>query len=233
MLVIPSIDVEGGRSRVVFWPGASVGVGVPTDRPDRIAERFVAAGAPVIHLVDLDGARSGSPVNTATISAIAARVATPLQVAGGMEGADNIRLAFAAGATRVVLAMGVADRPELLAECLSVAGDWLAIGLDPREDRIAEYPWHRPRPPSLDALVAELIGAGVRRFVMSHGGARPDVEFLGRLTGAHDADFFVAGGVSDLADVARLRESGIAGIILGEALLSGRIDYSAALEAAA
>ncbi len=233
MLVIPSIDVEGGRSRVVFWPGASAGVGVPTDRPDRIAERFVAAGAPVIHLVDLDGARSGAPVNTATISAIATRVATPLQVAGGMEGADNIRLAFAAGATRVVLAMGVADRPELLAECLSIAGDWLALGLDPREDRLAEFPWRRPHAPSLDALVAELVDAGVRRFILGHGGARPDVELLGRLTAAHDADFLVAGGVSDLAGIARLRESGIAGIILGEALLSGRIDYSAALEAAA
>jgi phosphoribosylformimino-5-aminoimidazole carboxamide ribotide isomerase len=233
MLVIPAIDVEAGRSRVVFWPGASAGVGAPTDRPDRIAERFVAAGAPVIHVVDLDGARAGVPTNTAVISAIAARVATPLQVAGGMEGADHIRLAFAAGATRVVLSMGVADRPELLAECLAVAGDWLAVGLDPREDRIAAFPWRRPRPPSLDALVGDLVRAGVRRFVLGHGGADPDVRMLARLTAAHDADFLVAGGASDLAGIARLRDAGVAGIILGEALLSGRIDYSAALETAA
>ncbi|MEI8333811.1 MAG: HisA/HisF-related TIM barrel protein [Chloroflexota bacterium] len=234
MLVIPSIDVENGRSRVVSWAGTSAGPGTPTDRPERIAERFVAAGAPVIHLVDLDGARSGAPANTAAISAIAARVATPLQVAGGMEGAASIRLAFAAGATRVVLAMGVADRPELLAACLAVAGDWLALGLDPRPERLAAYPWQsRTAPATLDALVGDLVGAGVRRFVLAHGGARPDVGVLGRLVAAHDADFLVAGGVSDLAGIARIRDAGISGIILGEALLSGRIDYSAALEAAA
>ncbi|HEX7495335.1 MAG TPA: HisA/HisF-related TIM barrel protein, partial [Candidatus Limnocylindrales bacterium] len=62
MLVIPSIDVENGRSRLVYWPGAAAGVGSPTDRPERIAERFVAQGAQLIHFVDMDGARAGRPV---------------------------------------------------------------------------------------------------------------------------------------------------------------------------
>ena len=63
MQVIPAIDVEAGRSRVVFWPGASSGVGAPTDRPERIAERFVELGARVVHVVDFDGARTGAPGN--------------------------------------------------------------------------------------------------------------------------------------------------------------------------
>ena len=61
MRVIPAIDLEKGRSRIVFWPGASAGIGTPTDRPDRIAERFVALGAPVVHVVDFDGARAAFP----------------------------------------------------------------------------------------------------------------------------------------------------------------------------
>ena len=101
--VIPAIDLEGGRSRLVYWPGAAAGVGAPTDRPDRIAERFVALGARLIHLVDFDGARSGAPANLEAVGSIAARIAVPLQVAGGVDSADAIRLAFAAGATRVVL----------------------------------------------------------------------------------------------------------------------------------
>jgi phosphoribosylformimino-5-aminoimidazole carboxamide ribotide isomerase len=232
--VIPSIDLANGRSRVVFWPGVAAGVGAPTDRPDRIAETFVELGARVIHVVDFDGARTGQPANLEAIGAIASRVAVPIQVAGGLEGADNIRLAFAAGATRVVLAMSVADDPSLLAACLGVAGDWLAVGLDPRPERLAAFPWQRASPPaSVESLVDELVARGVRRFVLSHGGADPDVELLGRLARSTDADFLVAGGASDLDGVRRLRDAGVAGIILGQALLSGAVDFSQALEAAA
>ncbi len=233
MDVIPAIDVAGGRSRVVYWPGASAGVGAPTDHPDRIAEQLVAQGARILHLVDFDGARRAAPVNLEAVGLVAARVAVPLQLAGGLEEADHVRLAFAAGATRVVLSVAIVERPEVLRDCLSVAGDWLAVGLDPRPDRIAAFPWRRSRPPTLDGLVEELVGLGVRRLVLSHGGATADPELLETLVGRHDADILVAGGVGDLDGVRRLRDAGVAGIILGEALLTGAIDLPSALEAAA
>ena len=232
MLVIPSIDVENGRSRLVHWPGAAAGVGSPTDRPERIAERFVAQGAKMIHVVDMDGARSGRPANLEAMGRVASRVAVPLQVAGGMEGADNIRLAFASGATRVVVSMAVADDPGLLHACLDVAGDWLAVGLDPRPNRIAAYPWHRPAPPRLTDLAGELVDHGVRRLVLSHGGAVPDLEFLAGLARTLRAELFVAGGSVDIDAIKSLRDAGIAGIILGEPLLSGAVDFARALEAA-
>jgi phosphoribosylformimino-5-aminoimidazole carboxamide ribotide isomerase len=233
MQVIPAIDLEGGRSRIVSWPGAAAGVGAPTDRPDRIAERFAALGAPVIHLVDFDGARSGTPANLEAIGAIAARIAVPLQVAGGVDSADAIRLAFAAGATRVVLTTAIADRADDLRACLAVAGDWLAVGLDPRPERLAAFPWRRTAQPTLRDLIGELIGAGVARFVLSHGGTEPDLALTRDLVASYDAEILVAGGVHDLDGLRRLRDSGVGGVILGEALLSGAIDYPAALEAAA
>ena len=234
MQVIPAIDLERGRSRVVYWPGAAAGIGAPTDRPDRIAERFVAMGAPLVHLVDFEGARTGVPGNLDAVGAIASKVAVPLQVAGGVDGPDQIRLAFAAGATRVVLAMGIVDRPDDLRACLAVAGDWLAVGLDPRPDRFTAFPWRRPLPPpTLEALVGELVGHGVTRFVLTHGGAEPDATRTAALIRSYDADFLVAGGVRDVSGLRRIRDSGVAGVILGEALLSGTIDYPAALEAAA
>ena len=189
--------------------------------------------ARVIHVVDFDGARTGAPRNLEAIGQIASRVAIPIQLAGGLEGADQIRLAFAAGATRVVLAMEVADDPPRLAECLAVAGDWLAVGLDPRPERLAAYPWRRSEAPTFAGLVDELTARGVRRFVLSHGGSEPDVSSLSRLALLQGVDFFVAGGVADLDGVRRLRDAGIAGIILGQALLSGTIEFTAALEAAA
>lgn len=233
MQIIPAIDLEGGRSRVVSWPGASAGVGVPTDRPERIAARFVEQGARIVHLVDFDGARTGEPRNLEVVGSIAATVAVPLQVAGGVETADAIRLAFAAGATRVVLAMSVVDDPDRLAACLAVAGDWLAVGLDPRPDRLAAYPWKRSVLPTIDGLVAELVDRGVRRLVLGHGPAGPDLDLLARLVRAHDADILVAGGATDAMAISRIRDAGVAGLILGETLLSGAIDFPAALEAAA
>ncbi|MCI0583610.1 MAG: HisA/HisF-related TIM barrel protein [Chloroflexi bacterium] len=233
MQVIPAIDLEGGRSRVVFWPGVAAGVGAPTDRPDRIAEHFVSLGAPLIHLVDFDGARAGAPANLEAVGAIAARVATPLQLAGGVDSADGIRLAFAAGATRVLVSLAVADDQAVLQACLAVAGDWLAVGLDARPDRLAAFPWRRSHAPTLRELADELVGAGVARLVLSHGGGEPEVAGLADLARAVAVELVVAGGVRDLDGVRRLRDAGVGGIILGEALLSGAIDYTAARETAA
>jgi phosphoribosylformimino-5-aminoimidazole carboxamide ribotide isomerase len=231
--VIPAIDLESGRSRLVYWPGAAAGTGAPTDRPDRIAERFMALGARLIHLVDFDGARSGAPGNLEAVGSVAARVAVPLQVAGGVDSAEAIRLAFAAGATRVVLTTAIADRPDDLRACLAVAGDWLAVGLDPRPERLAAFPWQRSAMPTVDGLVGELVGAGVARFVLSHGGNEPNLERTRELIRTYDAEILVAGGVRDLDGLRRLRDTGVSGVILGEALFSGAIDYPAALEAAA
>ncbi len=233
MLVIPSLDLSAGRSRIVFWPGAATGVGSPTDRPEAIAARFVEQGARMIHLVDFDGAQQGRPANLDAIGRIAARVAVPLQLAGGLDGPEQIRLAFAAGATRAVIPMAMADDQATLRACLAVAGDWLAVGLDPRPDRLAAFAWHDGRRRTVDEVASELVGLGVRRLFLSHGGAEPDADLIGRLARDLDLEVLVAGGVIDLAGIRRLRDAGAAGVVIGEALLTGRIEYPAALETAA
>jgi phosphoribosylformimino-5-aminoimidazole carboxamide ribotide isomerase len=234
--IIPSIDLEGGRSRLVFWPGAAAGSGAPTDRPDRIARHFVALGAPLIHLVDLDGAKSGQPVNLGPVQEIARSTATPLQLAGGIDGPEQVRLAFAAGATRVVMPLSpVLESPDTLRECLAIAGDWLAVGIDGRPERLLEYPWRGRSTPTLMQLVGELVDAGIHRFVLSHGGTEPDVALLRSLVATHgtSADLLVAGGVTDISVMAGLRDAGVAGVILGQALISGLVDYPAAVASAA
>jgi len=228
VLVIPAIDIVRGRSRVVFWPGASAGVGAPTDRPERIAAAFVGQGARLIHLVDVDGARAGRPVSIGAIGAVASAVAAPLQVAGGLEGPDAVRQAFAAGATRVVVSVSIADRPDDLAACLEVAGDWLAVGLDPRPERLAAFRWHRENAPTVETLLDELFAAGVRRIVATHVGDVSHVRSLVDAASSVGAEVIVAGGVTDLDGVRQARTAGAAGLILGEALLSGAVDFAAA-----
>lgn len=234
MLVIPSLDLQKGRSRLVWWPGASTGVGAPTDRPAVIAEALVAQGAPAIHLVDLDGAQQGRPVNLEVIGGVARAVAKPLQVAGGIDGPEQIEMAFAAGATRVVVPLWaiVEDRPRLAA-CLAIAGDWLAVGLDARPESLSGYPWRHRSPPRLGELVLELGAAGVRRFIFSHLATEGGTQLMASLTGGLDADVLVAGGVVSLDALRGLRDAGVAGVILGEALFTGRLDLGEALRAAA
>ena len=131
--------------------------------------------------------------------------------------------------------MSVVDDPALLAECVGVAGEWLAVGLDPRPERLAAFPWRRPAPPaSVESLVDELVAPRrpPLRPVPRRRGARHGVSWPVSL-GPTDADFLVAGGASDLDGIRRLRDAGVAGIILGQALLSGAVDFSQALEAAA
>jgi phosphoribosylformimino-5-aminoimidazole carboxamide ribotide isomerase len=117
---------------------------------------------------------------------------------------------------------------------LAIAGDWLAVGLDARPERLAEYRWQRrSAPPTLHGLMAELAGAGVRRFVLSHGGESPNVGVLRSLVESVDAEVVVAGGVRTQEALAGLRDAGVRGVILGEAIFTGALDYPTAVAAAA
>jgi phosphoribosylformimino-5-aminoimidazole carboxamide ribotide isomerase len=233
MQVIPSLDLQNGRSRLVWWPGASSGLGTPTDRPAAIAEALVKQGAQTIHLVDLDGAAQGRPANLEAITSIARSVARPLQLAGGVDGPEQVEIAFAAGATRVVLPLwAVAEDRVRLEDCLRIGGDWLAVGMDARPESLRGYPWrHRPQP-SLEELVIELHAAGVTRFVFSHV-ARDGVPAIGRLARGLEAEVLVAGGVTGLDGLRAMRDAGVAAAILGEALFTGSIDLATAISTVA
>lgn len=234
MYVIPSIDIAAGRSRVVWWPGASTGRGAPTDRPATIAQAFVTMGAPAIHLVDLDGASAGRPANIEAIGEVARAVARPLQLAGGIDGPEQIEIAYAAGATRAVMPLwAVVEDSALLADCLRIGGDWLAVGLDARPESLHDYPWQHRSEPTLEALVDELHGAGVRRFVFSHATGEAGRRLVGRVAAGLDAEVTVAGGVRSLDELIGLRDLGVAGAIVGEVLFTGAIDLAEAIAAVA
>jgi phosphoribosylformimino-5-aminoimidazole carboxamide ribotide isomerase len=222
--IVPSMDLRAGRSRLVFWPGASTGTGAPTDRPELIARQFVSLGAVMLHVVDLDGAVHGAPANIDAIAAISREVAVPLQVAGGIDGPRQIELAFAAGATRVVIPVwSVVEDTDNLRACLAAAGDWLGVGIDARYERLRDYPW-RALPLTQVDVIERLAAEGVRRVIVSHWN-RDNVAGLVRLATVHDLELELAGGVSGPADVDAARDSGAAALIVGEPLFNGVIDF--------
>ena len=130
--------------------------------------------------------------------------------------------------------MSVVDDPDRLPACLEVAGDWLAVGLDPRPERLAAFPWKRPTAPTVDDARRRAWSAAASDG-SSSATARPvrtSICWLGS-SGRTMPTILVAGGASDPTTISRIRDTGVAGLILGESLLSGAIDFPAALEAAA
>lgn len=183
----------------------------------------------MLHVVDLDGAVQGAPANTEAIQRISRAVAVPLQVAGGIDGPEQIELAFAAGATRVVVPLWVvAESVDTLRACLRVAGDWLAIGMDARPERLNGYPWHGP-PPTFAGLLQMLATEGVRRVVISHWSA-DDLPRIATMAAASGAEIQLAGGATDLEMVRAASDAGAHSMILGEALFTGAVDYKNATQ---
>ena len=182
----------------------------------------------MLHLVDIDGAQRGAPANTEAIQRISRAVAVPLQLAGGVDGPEQIELAFAAGATRVVIPLWtVAESVDTLRACLRIATDWLAVGIDARPDRLRDYPW-KGRRRELDELVTELLVEGVQRLVVSHWSVAELPQIMS-LVGGQEAEVQLAGGARHLTDVDAARAAGAHALILGEALFSGAVDYEAAV----
>jgi len=218
MLIIPAIDLQDGRCvrllRGDFAQETSYG-----DDPVAMAGRWYREGARFLHVVDLDGARLGRPVQMELIRSMATEA--PLQVGGGLRTAADVDYAFESGARRVVLGTAALDL-DLVAGLVAGRAEQLVVALDTRGDTVAVQGWVEASDWSLLDLARALIEVGVRRFLHT------DVERDGALTSPNFASLerlaalgtpvIASGGVSSLADIDRLRESGAEAVIVGRAL---------------
>ena len=139
----------------------------PSTTPTRLdaARRWVEQGASFLHVVDLDGARSGKPENLEHVRRIASEVSVPIQLGGGLRDAETVAEALAAGAERVVLGTATLARPELVEGLAVEHGERIVAGVDARSGRVAIEGWERETAATPGDLIAELAGRGVRRFV--------------------------------------------------------------------
>jgi phosphoribosylformimino-5-aminoimidazole carboxamide ribotide isomerase len=235
--VIPAIDIRGGRC-VRLAQGDYARETVFDNDPVAVACRWAEHGATRIHVVDLDGARDGKPVNDAVVRAIAAAVPCPVQTGGGIRDIAAVRTMLAGGLDRVVLGTGAVKDRALLSAAATEAGERLIVSVDARDGRVSLEGWTEATDLDAAAFVSELGALGVQRIVytdISRDGVAgsPNFDVYGRLTGQTTMAIVAAGGVSTLNDVRRLAECGVEGAIVGRALYTGDIDLRAALELAA
>ncbi len=240
MLVLPAVDVRRGRC-VRLVQGAADQERVYDDDPAGAAQRWEAAGARWLHVVDLDGAFSGAQANAEAIRRLIAAVRIPVEVGGGMRDLDTIQRWLDAGAARVILGTVAVSRPDVLAEACRRFGDRIAAGVDARDGEVRTEGWVSRTGSSASAAAARMIEAGARRIIYTDIGpdgtlGGPNVESLGRFVQTVTVPVIAAGGVASADDIRQLRPLeaiGLEGVVVGRALYEGWVQLEDLLAAAA
>ena len=235
MIVYPAIDILEGKAVRLARGDFDARTEYDADPLDA-ARRWVRDGARVLHVVDLDGARSGSPANLDQIERIAREVDVPVQVGGGLRSVAAVRDAVKAGAARVVLGTAAYADVDFLDEVVAEHGDRVVVSVDARDGRLASAGWREQTDIPVEVVFERLIRRGVRSFVYSNIDrdgmlAGPDLDEVMRVAAAVRGRFLYSGGVATLADfeaLAGLRQVNLAGVIVGKALYEGRFTVAEA-----
>ncbi len=225
--LIPAVDVAGTEA-VRLRQGEFDSVVARAGEPARLVARFAAARPPLVHVVDLDGARSGR-IRPGLVGELAAAAApTPVQASGGIRSPADARKLLDAGAARVVVGTAALDSPDSLAELAEAFGERLVVAIDARDGRVAVAGWSRMTELSPDEFAERCAEAGVRRLLctaIDRDGtmAGPDLELLERVRARSALPVLAAGGIRSEGDVDQLAALGLEGAVVGRALLEGTI----------
>jgi phosphoribosylformimino-5-aminoimidazole carboxamide ribotide isomerase len=233
MVIFPAIDLLGGRC-VRLVQGDYDRSTVYDDDPLAPAKTFVAQGAEWLHVVDLDGARSGTPVNTDVVRAIVAETGARIQVGGGVRSLEHAERLLDSGVERVIVGSALvrgAIPPERWFDAL---GDRLVAGLDARDGQVAIEGWLEGTGLSVVAFAQELAARGAKRVIYTDIAvdgslAGPSLDSTRELVAALGIPVIASGGVSCLDDLRRLATLGVEGAIVGKALYEGRFTLAEAL----
>jgi phosphoribosylformimino-5-aminoimidazole carboxamide ribotide isomerase len=236
MDVIPAIDLRDGCC-VRLFQGDYDRETVFSDDPVATAQRWAAEGAPRLHVVDLDGARAGRPVNDGAVRNIIGAAGVPVQVAGGVRKIDDVDAWTTAGADRVVLGTAALRDEGLVREACRRYGERIVVSLDARDGILKAQGWTESTGERAEDALRRLEALGVRRFVFTDIGrdatlTSPNLEAIGALLSITKAALIASGGVASVEHIARLAELGVEGVIVGMALYDGRLRLPDALAAA-
>lgn len=241
MLIIPAIDIRGGKCVRLFQGDYSQET-VYGENPVEQAIRWEKEGAHIIHLVDLDGAKAGHPVNTEVIRSICQTVHIPCEIGGGIRTLDDAKKLFDAGVYRIILGTAACENPSLAKEFITAfSTERVVVGVDARAGNVAVNGWVENSGVDVFDLIRQLQDSGVSRFIYT------DIATDGALSGPNcDAvaavcaripysNVIASGGISSARDIRSLKErnkKNLEGVIVGKALYDGKVTF-AELEAEA
>ncbi|MBN1805714.1 MAG: 1-(5-phosphoribosyl)-5-[(5-phosphoribosylamino)methylideneamino]imidazole-4-carboxamide isomerase [Sedimentisphaerales bacterium] len=235
MYIIPAIDLRDGKCVRLIQGQYDRQINYE-DNPVKQAREFSSAGAKWLHIVDLDGAKAGKPVNTETISAIAALGLFKIEVGGGLREEESIKQLLDIGVERVIIGTKAVSDFEWFSDMAEKFGGRIVLGLDARGSKVATHGWTEDSPHSLLEFATEaaklplaaIIYTDISKDGMMTG---PNLERTKALIDAVDIPIVASGGVKELSDIPKLIEIGAEAVVIGRSLYEGTLKLSEAIEA--
>jgi phosphoribosylformimino-5-aminoimidazole carboxamide ribotide isomerase len=238
LILYPAIDIRDGRA-VRLMQGDYERETAYDDDPVVAARRWADGGARWLHVVDLDGARAGQPVNLEHVRRIVAAVSLPVQLGGGLRDSKKVEEAISSGAERVVLGTAAVRDPDLAGAIAAAHGERVVVSVDARSGRVAAEGWTEESELATTEVIAALSERGVRRFVYTPVDVDglmegPDLDSLREVAESTDGELIYSGGVGtidDLRSIATLGLENVEGVIVGRALYEQRFSVAEAQDA--
>jgi phosphoribosylformimino-5-aminoimidazole carboxamide ribotide isomerase len=233
MVILPAIDLIGGvcvrLTRGDYSTSAKV-----ADDPVEAAKSFEALGAEWLHMVDLDGAKAGEPVNAGVIEKVRNATNLRIEIGGGVRTLDSVRRYIDIGANRVILGSAAINDPALVREAVDSYGDAIAVGIDAKGGRVKAGGWLEDGGTDYLDLAAAMDEAGVATIIytdIAKDGtlAGPNLVELSRINDRVGADIIASGGVRNIDDIRDLIRLGVSGAICGKSVYAGTLDLAAAI----
>ena len=236
MYIYPAIDLYGGKA-VRLFKGEYSQMTVYSDNPVGVARDFAAAGASRIHLVDLEGARTGKPANLSVIADIVKATGLFAEVGGGIRDMKTVESYLAIGVSRVILGTAAVRNPDFLKAALGTYGEKIAVGVDLKDGFAAIKGWTETSEIKAVDFFEKMQILGVKTIIctdISRDGAMKgtNLKLYRELSARFAIDLIASGGVSSMEDVTALAAMGLHGAIIGKAYYVGAVDLKEAVEAA-
>ncbi|MBO5735723.1 MAG: 1-(5-phosphoribosyl)-5-[(5-phosphoribosylamino)methylideneamino]imidazole-4-carboxamide isomerase [Clostridia bacterium] len=236
MILFPAIDLYD-RKAVRLYKGDYNQMTVYSENPIEIARDFSSCGATHIHMVDLEGAKDGTTPNLSIVEQIAKETDLFVEIGGGIRNMETVEKYLSCGVSRVILGTAAVTDPSFLEKAVANYGKKIAVGADVKDGKIAIKGWLENSAYTLDDFMARLETLGVSNVIctdISKDGAMKGTnrELYRELSRKYSVSITASGGVSDLDDIAALREMELYGAIIGKAYYTGAIDLKEALEVA-
>lgn len=236
MNILPAIDVFDGKA-VRLLKGDYDKMTVYSEHPEEIAMDFVKCGATYIHIVDLEGAKSGLSPNFETVCKIKKTSNLFCEVGGGIRSKDVLEMYFESGIDRAILGTAAVEDEKFLKDVVQLYGDKIAVGMDLKDGKVATKGWIEKTDITADAFCEKMEKIGVKTLIctdISKDGAMQgtNTKLYEELSSKYNLQIIASGGVSSMEDVEKLAKMNVYGAIIGKAYYTGAIDLKKAIEVA-
>lgn len=234
MIIYPAVDIKDGKC-VRLVQGEFDKVTVYSDDPVQMALKWESLGAEYLHVVDLDGARTGEAQNISITSEIAAKLGIPVQLGGGIRSIETIEKLISNGIQRVILGTSAVKNPDLVKQAIEIFKENIVIGIDAKDGMVAIDGWAKTSEFTAIGFANKMVELGAKTIIytdISRDGMLkgPNLTAMKEMANSVDAEIIASGGVSSLQDIKALKETGVSGVIVGKALYTGDVDLKEAIK---